>query len=884
MLLLGIAASIGAVVAVGQSNEAQQQRDEAERQTEIAQTERDRAEDSAAAEAEARDQAEDARDEAQRNADEAERQRQEADQQRREADAQRVAAVQNAEEAARQTAIARSGELAAAATAVLDDDPELATMLALESIYAAPEGAAASPTGVIAMRNGMVENRLIGRFSVAESDVYADISSDGQTLFYSSTADRSVSAVDVDSGDVLWTYLDLATVDAYADLGLSPDDRLVAVLVVDVAVVEDDSVPVDDFGNDAHPARVVVLDAADGSVEQILYPGECRYPLLEGGGFTADGKWLVVANGDADCGVVAEEDWVAVYDTVTWDLETRLSVEGGIAERADFSADSSRVLVWSDEQPAELRSFPDGAVIASYEGWDWAFNVHAALSPNGERMVVWSPHRRLPLLDSGRDIDLRPGLFDTETGDLISYLEVDDFPSGFLLSFSPDGRRIMIPTRARDYVFDGFNGQLIAVLEAAGPTWSHAFTDDSSTLATSTTGDILLWELGGGLAQIGVPIELDGVDAIWFNRHTALEGPNPVVNSLVADSGSSTGFGVAVAMLDPVTGGVTYQLLGLGDQLPDGRVAAELRSTPAGSEELTAGPIVVWDPFTGQTVPLTDCTAPDITFSLLKEFACHDGGPYYGYSHSRDLPGVMGSSDGSYIVASSYEHTGRPSAVMSMRTWHVDTLQVRSTFDVPASHVLFDSGPGWVAFGTWGGELRIHDVDSGDAIAEVPWESNVFNYAVVGPGASLIYALEVGGTVVVIDTGTWQRVAEWRAHTTGIRGVAVSADGSRLVTTGEDDFVKVWDVTGLEGLTESQPPPLLDRIPAPRPSDAVWLSDDELGILLADGAKWLTVSLDVSDLVAEAQSRLTRGFTVAECFEYGIEDCPMTLEEIRNRG
>lgn len=112
----------------------------------------------------------------------------------------------------------------------------------------------------------------------------------------------------------------------------------------------------------------------------------------------------------------------------------------------------------------------------------------------------------------------------------------------------------------------------------------------------------------------------------------------------------------------------------------------------------------------------------------------------------------------------------------------------------------------------------------------------------------------------------------------------MSADGTRLVTTAEDDFVKVWDVTGLDDLAAGRPPPLLDRIPAPKPSDAVWLADDELGILLADGAKWLTVSLDVNDLVAEAQSRLTRGFTTAECFEYGIADCPTTLEEIRNRG
>lgn len=48
-------------------------------------------------------------------------------------------------------------------------------------------------------------------------------------------------------------------------------------------------------------------------------------------------------------------------------------------------------------------------------------------------------------------------------------------------------------------------------------------------------------------------------------------------------------------------------------------------------------------------------------------------------------------------------------------------------------------------------------------------------------------------------------------------------------------------------------------------------------------AKWLTVSLDVDDLVADARARLTRGFTFAECATYQIENCPTTVEAIRNR-
>jgi hypothetical protein len=42
------------------------------------------------------------------------------------------------------------------------------------------------------------------------------------------------------------------------------------------------------------------------------------------------------------------------------------------------------------------------------------------------------------------------------------------------------------------------------------------------------------------------------------------------------------------------------------------------------------------------------------------------------------------------------------------------------------------------------------------------------------------------------------------------------------------------------------------------------------------------VSLAVDDLVADAQERLTRSFTVGECATYQIDPCP-TLDDIRSR-
>jgi hypothetical protein len=104
-----------------------------------------------------------------------------------------------------------------------------------------------------------------------------------------------------------------------------------------------------------------------------------------------------------------------------------------------------------------------------------------------------------------------------------------------------------------------------------------------------------------------------------------------------------------------------------------------------------------------------------------------------------------------------------------------------------------------------------------------------------------------------------------------------------LVTTGQDNLVKVWDISSLAaGGSLEGPPPLLDRIPAQFPTDAAWLSSDRLGVFLSEGVQYLNVSLNADDLIAEATQRLTRSFVLEECAVYQIESCP-TLEQIRTR-
>ena len=126
------------------------------------------------------------------------------------------------------------------------------------------------------------------------------------------------------------------------------------------------------------------------------------------------------------------------------------------------------------------------------------------------------------------------------------------------------------------------------------------------------------------------------------------------------------------------------------------------------------------------------------------------------------------------------------------------------------------------------------------------------------------------GRVWMFDTTNWDGES-WRAHEEGVRGFALSPDGSMLATTGEDDFVEIWSLPDHT---------LLDKIPADFPSDAMWIDDDTMGIARAQGARWAVVSLDVQELLAQARASVTRTFSAEECTLYGIDPCP-TLKEMR---
>jgi DNA-binding beta-propeller fold protein YncE len=65
------------------------------------------------------------------------------------------------------------------------------------------------------------------------------------------------------------------------------------------------------------------------------------------------------------------------------------------------------------------------------------------------------------------------------------------------------------------------------------------------------------------------------------------------------------------------------------------------------------------------------------------------------------------------------------------------------------------------------------------------------------PGGEFVYAATFGGTLLAFDANSLALRATFDWHLGGIRGLAVSADGSRLFSSGTDGCVKVWPIRNL---------------------------------------------------------------------------------------
>lgn len=108
------------------------------------------------------------------------------------------------------------------------------------------------------------------------------------------------------------------------------------------------------------------------------------------------------------------------------------------------------------------------------------------------------------------------------------------------------------------------------------------------------------------------------------------------------------------------------------------------------------------------------------------------------------------------------------------------------------------------------GKLKMWDIESGDLLREIELGSRLYSIAVKPDGKGLFVAAD-NGLIYHVNLVT-DEVNTLQGHTGTVRHLAISANANRMVSTGEDSLIVVWNtekpeiVTTLKGPDQYQSP------------------------------------------------------------------------------
>jgi WD40 repeat protein/DNA-binding SARP family transcriptional activator len=726
-------------------------------------------------------------------------------------------AVGQRERARREGRVAMARELAAAANANVEVDPERSILLALEAVRRSGGADAASvlPEAEEALHRAVTASRIELRVPGVGGRV--DWSPDG-TVFVTEGPEGS-GIVDIRDARTGASVRSFRGHDGdINDVAFNHDGTLLATTGDDGAARIWDPAT----GEELH--TVVVGGDVGGS--RVSGPSFSRDGALFSAAWPAHGVVQVV---DLEDGYVARElqSVPGPTDTSFDPTGTRLAIGSEsllVAKVVDsVSGNDAAVLEGDIYGVTEVAWSPDGRSIAVA---DPAGDIDifdpgggrprlSALATGGSVWSLdWSPDATR-LVAGKSDGTARVWLIEEEGAREVITLSAHDTRQGITgVAFSPDGTRVLTGdsgiNAARIWDVSKAGGGEIASLFAIGGYFGPAaFTSDGRRLVTAgEAGSVVVW------------------DARTF-AHLRTLGAPPGASS--APPGPNTG----------VSGADVFRLA----VSPDDRLIAAVRLD---------GSVRVWDMATGHDA-----------FTV-------DAGPALA-----PFMDVSWSSDGDLLVVVANDgHTGR--ATIVDRTGHVVAVRQEETgialaggsFTPDGDHLFTtrlpteppNEGQGEIVTWNWhdGAVEQILDVPALDAYPS--------------PTGDLIATLAPtnsrSDTVELWDPATGERVAVLEGSAGSVLGVAFSPDGTRLATGGIDGAVTIWDTASGEQL-------LVLRGHYNFAASVAFSPDgSQLASVGAEGVVRIW-ALDLDDLGEIAEREVTRTLTDAECRQYlHLTQCP----------
>jgi WD40 repeat protein/DNA-binding SARP family transcriptional activator len=697
-------------------------------------------------------------------------------------------AVSQRQRAQHQSRVASGRELAAAANANVEVDPERSILLALEAVESTrstdgsvlPEAEEALHRAVTASRIDLRVPGIGGRL---------DWSPDG-TVFVTEGPEGSgiVDIRDAHTGESVRSFR--GNGDDVRDVAFNHDGTLLATTgedgaarIWDPATGEEmytvQSPDTEDWG---------VLGPSfspDGSLFAAAWPGDGVVKILDlgtgrvvqeirsvphpvGTSFDPSGTWIAVA----DLGPMAAVSEIESGDEV-FSLEGH---SGGLTDIA-WSPDGRSIATASEDGSARIFDARTGA---------YRF---AVLGRGGEVYDLdWNPDATRLVTAHG---DGAARVWDvTEVGPREQFaLTAQDTRNGVSgVAFSPDGTRVVtgdFGTTAASVWDVSITGDaeitnLPAVANASGAV--DFVSDGRQLVATSSAGSVAVWD-----TQTFTRVRTLGAAASSPPAPTLGGHPEP-----------------------PLASGQDVFSL---DVSPDDRLVAAARLD---------GTVRVWDLATGRDAFSVDPgpTLPgapfvDVAWSStgdLLAIAANDGltgrvtildrtgreaiEPLQ-HQHGIAVGSVAFSPDGEQLITTHLPTADPDPAAIQVVIWDWKARKIDRTIATealsavhsPTGHILatisWGQGPGA------GGSVDIWDSTTAAHIATLAGSTGVVDLA-FNTDASRLATASHDGTVRIWDPSSGEQLAVLHGHDTAVRSVAFSPDGSRLASVGLEGTVRIW--------------------------------------------------------------------------------------------
>ncbi|MGH2674789.1 MAG: hypothetical protein ACRDH1_05185, partial [Actinomycetota bacterium] len=659
---------------------------------------------------------------------------------------QRQEARDQAARAEREARVAVARELASAAAASLNEDPERAILLALEAVEAtravdgdvlkeaeealhsavqasrvvssfsglfglqfSPDGtriATSQEDGSARIWDPLTGEELLALTGHAARTLSVDWSADGK-LLATSSEDGTAKLWDAETGEDLRSFVGHET--GLRSPHFSPDDTILATTSFD--------------------GTTRLWDVATGEQLQVM-------KHTGGVEFSPDGTRLVVSDPP-----------ITVYDLSTGEPVLRVGKQISDPRDATWSGDGKRIAVADADGFGHVFDARSGARLLTLVGHNERSTVGEIVFSSDDALLATASSDgtvRVWDADSGREVLALPGLGGNVEG-------VDFSPDGTLVAGSSGSGAAKVWD-----ITDAGSRELLTIPGHADIVWGMGFGEDGSWLATgSVDGTAGIWD-----AETAEEL----VQLAGFDRARVEDlAVSPDGTRVIGTGGDGT-----VLLWDSPTGTVVRELHRGGAASLGARFSPDGRRVVTGDVE---GNATVWEAETGTRLVVID-------------------------AHDREIFAVAFSPDGERIATGGVDEVAKvwdaeSGAMLAKMVRHQDNINA-AAFSPDGSRV-FTAGED--------GVLKVWDAATGRELRAISGHAAGLMDVVFSPDGTRIATAGRDGTMRLWDPETGQELLVLAGHRSGVSAVAFSPKGNRLAAAGEDGSIRLYTLS-IEELIE----------------------------------------------------------------------------------